>query len=158
MANIPRAIITLRPTAADGLSVLKVSKRQTTGWKDANGDFTTSYFIKRTNDPTRPAWLPVDSDEAQELLDTSKGNSGTGKGGRKVTAEHVMAALATGDMQRQALVNWLMRVCKCSDRTAADAIKEVLGDGRGCVKTYTEPNPRGGHELRWFALKREEAQ
>lgn len=156
MANIPRTILTLRPTAAEGLSVVKVSKRQTTGWKDAEGNFTTSYFVRRTNDPTRPAWLPVDSDEAQELLDASKDNSGSGKGGKKATVGHVTDALATGDMQRQALIDWLMRECRCSDRPARDAITEATN--QGLVRSYTEANPRGGKPLRWFALNREEIQ
>ena len=156
MANIPRAILTLRPTAADGLFVVKVSKRQTTGWKDTQGDFTSSYFVRRTGDPTRPAWLPVDSDEAREILDASKGGSGTGKGGRKVTVANVAAALETGDMQRKALIDWLCRKCSCSDRPARDAIDDAVR--QGIVKTYTEPNPKGGKELRWFALNREEIQ
>jgi hypothetical protein len=156
MANIPRTILTLRPTAADGLSVLKVSKRQTTGWKDTEGNFTTSYFVRRTNDPTRPAWLPVDSDEAQELLDATKGNGGSAKGNRKVTVEHVTDALESGDMQRQALIDWLMRECICSDRPARDAITEATN--QGLVRSYTEANPRGGKPLRWFALNREEIQ
>jgi hypothetical protein len=156
MGNIPRTILTLRPTAADGLSVVKVSKRQTTGWKDAEGNFTTSYFVKRSGNPERPAWLPVDSDEAQELLDASKGNGGSAKGNRKATVEHVTSALATGDMQRQALIDWLMRECKCSDRPAREAIEQALQDG--LVRTYTEASQAGGKPRRWFALNREEIQ
>ena len=55
MANVPRTILTLRPTAADGLSVVRVSKRQTTGWKDAQGKFTT---------PSDPDDYPADYDSA----------------------------------------------------------------------------------------------
>jgi hypothetical protein len=59
-------------------------------------------------------------------------------------------------MQRQALIDWLMRECICSDRPARDAITEATN--QGLVRSYTEANPRGGKPLRWFALNREEIQ
>ena len=155
-ANIPRSILTLRPTAADGLSVVKVSKRQTTGWKDADGNFTTSYFVKRSGNPERPAWIPVDSDEAQELMDASKPSGSAGKGGKKVTAAHVIEALETGAMQRQALIDWLMRKCTCSDRPARDAIRDAEEDG--VISSFTEPNQKGGKPLRWFQIPESQTQ
>jgi putative NIF3 family GTP cyclohydrolase 1 type 2 len=107
-----------------------------------------------TDNPERPAWLPVDYDEAIEMIAAAKG--GGAKGRRKVTIDHVFDALKTGDMQRQALIQWLMRVCDCSDQPARKAID--LAALSGNISTYTEPNPRGGKPLRWFALKREESQ
>lgn len=151
MANIPRTVLTLRPTAADGLSVVKASKRQTTGWKDADGRFSASYFVRRSDNPERPAWLPVDTDEAADLLDASKAASGTGKGNRKVTVEHVTEPLATGAMQRQALIEWISRACSpCSDKTASTAIIEA--ERAGAVSSFTEPNPNGGKPIKWLCL------
>jgi hypothetical protein len=82
MANIPRSILTLRPTDAEGLSVLTVSKRKTTGWKDSNNNDSSRYFIKRTSNPLRPAWLPVSSDEAAGLIAAAKPAKVTEKGRR----------------------------------------------------------------------------
>lgn len=76
MANIPRSILTLRPTAAVGLSVLTVSKRKTTGWKDANNNAIDRYHVKRTGDPLRPAWLPVSGEEAAGLIAATKVEKG----------------------------------------------------------------------------------
>jgi len=149
LANIPRAILTLRPTTADGLSVVKVSKRQTTGWRDAQGNYCASYFVKRTNDPTKPAWLPVDSDEAGELIDASKATASPGRG-KKVSAIDVVAAVETGAMHRQTLIEWLMRKCSCSDRPARHAINEAIE--LDLITSYTEPNPHGGKPLKWFCL------
>ena len=158
MANVPRSILTLRPTAADGLSVLKVSKRQTTGWTDSDGDFTTSYFIRRTNDPTRPAWLPVDSDEAQELIGERKPAGNAGKGNKKAAVADVVACLESGAMQRKALIEWVMKRCNCSERPAREAIDEAVKGKDKAVSTYTEPNPKGGHRLRWFCIPEHEPQ
>ena len=150
MANIPRAILTLRPTTAEGLFVVKVSKRQTTGWKDDQGNYTTSYFVKRTDDPTRPAWLPVGSDEAGEMIDAGKASGSTERGGKKVTASDVVAALTTGAMQRQVLIETLMRIHKCSDRPARNAITAAEKDE--LISSFTEPNPHGGNSLKWLCL------
>ena len=145
MANIPRSILTLRPTAAEGLFVVKVSKRQTTGWTDGEGNFTTSYFVKRSGDPTRPAWLPLDHDEAIDLV----GGSAKTKS-RKITPEDVTEEIRKGDTQRKALIEILCHRHKCSDKPCRDAIDEAVSIG--LVATYTEPNPRGGKPLRWFKL------
>ncbi len=150
MANIPRSILTLRPTPADGLSVLRVAKRQTTGWKDDCGNFTASYFLRRTNDPTRPAWLPVGSDEAEELLDASKGTGGGARAGKKATSADVVKAVETGAMERQALIKWIERVCTCSDKTAIAAINDA--EAKCLVSSYTEPNPKGGNRIKWFRI------
>ncbi len=149
MANIPRTILTLRPTPADGLFVLRVSKRQTTGWKDSDGRFTNSYFVRRTNDPTRPAWLPVESDEAEEMLGEVKGKSTKGRE-KKVKLEDVLSPLRTGDMERQALMQWICRKTGCSDKTAFKAIDDAKDDEQ--IESYFEPNPNGGKAVKWFKL------
>jgi hypothetical protein len=82
LANIPRSILTLHPTDAEGLHVVTVSKRKTTGWKDSDGRDTNRYFVKRTDNPRRPAWLPVSSDDAARFIDEAAGKSG-GRGRSK---------------------------------------------------------------------------
>lgn len=54
IANIPRSVLTLRPTASRELSVVTVSKRKTTGWKDSDGNFTDRFFVQRTDKPGAP--------------------------------------------------------------------------------------------------------
>jgi len=76
LANIPRSILTLHPTDAEGLHVVTVSKRKTTGWQDSGGRDTNRYFVKRTDNPRRPAWLPVSSDDAARLIDEAAAKSG----------------------------------------------------------------------------------
>jgi hypothetical protein len=149
-ANIPRSVLTLKPTPAEGLFVVTVSKRQTTGWKDGSGNFVASYFVKRSGDPERPAWIPVDYDEAQGIIDGSKPSGSSGKGGKKATADHVVKALQTGAMQRQSLIEWLRRECRCSDRPAKDAITDA--ESNDLVSSFTDTNPRGGNAVKWFCL------
>lgn len=156
IANVPRAILTLRPTAADGLCVVKVSKRQTTGWKDGTGAFVSTYFVKRSGNPERPAWIPVDADEAAELM-AACGQSGSNDASRKkATPGHVVKALSTGAMQQVALIECLMRKCRCSEKPAKDAIREAELDE--LVSTFNEPNPRGGHALKWLCLPEHQMQ
>ncbi|MEO7099433.1 MAG: AAA family ATPase [Luteolibacter sp.] len=156
MANVPRSILTLRPTAADGLSVVKVSKRQTTGWKDEDDQFTSSFFVRRSNNPERPAWIPVAHDEAEEEIAAGSPSARGKAGGKKATAEHVVEILKTGAMQRQQLIERMRKTCSCSDRPAKDAIKDAEDDE--LIASFTEPNPNGGHPLRWFCLPEQKGQ
>ncbi|MEO8617678.1 MAG: AAA family ATPase [Luteolibacter sp.] len=156
LANIPRAILTLRPTAADGLSVVKVAKRQTTGWQDDDGKFTSCYFVKRSDNPERPAWIPVAHDEAQELIAAGKPSVSGKEGSKKATAGHVVELLAGGAMQRQMLIERIREKCNCSDKPARDAIIEAQSDE--VIETFTEKNPKGGHDLRWFCLPEQKGQ
>ena len=150
MANVPRSILTLRPTGSDGLSVVKVSKRQTTGWKDENGDFTPSYFVRRSGNPERPAWIPVAHDEAEELIADAKPSGGASKGGKKAGVDHVIECLEIGPTQRQALLERVMKLCRCSDRTAKDALKDAEAESAVC--TFSERNPKGGNPIKWYRL------
>lgn len=155
VANIPRAILTLRPTPAEGLSVVKVSKRQTTGWQDESGAFTPCYFVRRSDNPERPAWIPVNHGEALDLISDSKAAGATARG-KKATPAHVVQLLQTGAVQRQALIQNLMAACKCSDRPARDAIAEAID--QEVVVTFTERNPRGGNPLQWLCLPQHQKQ
>jgi hypothetical protein len=150
VANVPRTILVLRPTTAEGLSVVKVCKRKTTGWKDASGNFTTSYFVKQSKDPELPAWIPVSHDEAQELVSGSKSKGSSGNNRRKVMPGDVVEALIGGPMNRQDLIASLRRTCDCSEKPAKEAIDSAEFDE--LVSSFLEKNPHGGKEIKWFRL------
>jgi hypothetical protein len=146
VANVPRSVLTLAPTKTKGLHSLHVSKRQTTGWRDDHGRTTDRCYIKRTDNPSRPAWLPVTHEEADELQSQAKGNTGA----RKIEPKHVVEAVTTGDMQRKALLEQLCRDHRCGVRTAQsayDAAKHL-----GLIDTYSEKNPRGGQAITWACI------
>lgn len=149
VANVPRSILTLAPTKTKGLHALHVNKRTTTGWKDDAGRYTTCYYIKRTDNPSRPAWLPVGHEEAEELMGqvpAARGNAGS----RKIAPQHVVEAVATGDMQRKALLEQLCRDHRCGERSAATAYAEAKE--LGLIDTYAERNPAGGRATFWVCL------
>jgi hypothetical protein len=151
IANIPRSILTLKPTPAHGLFVVTVSKRQTVGWKDGDGQFTTSYFVRRSGDPELPAWIPVDFAEAQELIELSRSNRSGSRGReKKVSIGHVVDALKSGAMQRTALIHWLMKHCPCSDRPARDAITDAKL--QGVISEFVDKPVGGRVAVKWFRL------
>ena len=154
LANIPRAILTLRPTGAEGLSVLKVSKRQTTGWKDAYGKYVSHCFIKRTEDPTRPAWIPIDSGEAEEMISNSKQSGNAKQGSKKVTPEKVVEIVTTQPVKRQDLIARVRALCECGESTADRAIKDAQEDG--LIEGFDEPNSHGGKPIKWLRIPTEE--
>jgi AAA domain len=149
VANIPRAILTLRPTPADGISVVTVSKRQTIGWRDDHEKYTTKYFVRRSGNPFRPAWIPVPFDEAEDSIGVTKSRAKT-KADSKCTSGHVEAALQAGPTMRQALIERLMVKCQCSSRTAVEAITHA--EGMGVISSFNETNPNGGKALKWLRL------
>lgn len=156
VANVPRTLLVLRPTNTEGLFVLKVCKRKTTGWKDDEGNFTSSYFMKQSRDPELPAWIPVAHIEAHELVSASKSTSGTGASRRKVTSGHVVETLIGGPVKRQDLIEMLKAKCRCSEKPAKDAINTAEFDG--LVSSFTEANPNGGHPIKWFQVSEDEVQ
>ena len=144
MANVPRSVLTLRPTKSDEVNVLRVAKRTTTGWLDDDGKPTKSYYLKRTNDPTRPAWLPVTHTEAAEAIAEAKASAGV-SGARKATGDDVLEILEQGAMSRQELIEAVRERCGCSKNTALEAIGEAReelhswkrkGDGPGGVSLW----------------------
>ena len=54
----------------EGLWVIKASKRKTTGWRDDEGNYTDTFFVQQTDNPQRPAWLPVTHGEAERMIAT----------------------------------------------------------------------------------------
>ncbi|MEK7952614.1 hypothetical protein [Luteolibacter soli] len=149
VANVPRSILTLAPTKTKGLHCLHVSKRKTTGWKDPDGRYTDRYLIKRTDNPSRPAWLPVTPHEAETLISEGQATKGNTKS-RKVGPHHVVQAVTTGDMQRKALLEQLARDHHCGLRSVEAAYSEAKA--LELIDTYSEKNPRGGKNLTWVCL------
>jgi len=154
VANVPRTILVLRPTKAEGLHVVNVCKRKTTGWRDEEGKHTSSFFVKQSSDPERPAWIPVSGTEAREMISgcTPPGSAGTSR--RKVTPGNVVEALQSGPMKRQDLIAVLRAKCVCSEKPAKDAIGAAQFDD--LISTYEEKNPNGGNPIKWFQLPAEE--
>jgi hypothetical protein len=149
VANVPRSVLTLAPTKTKGLHALHVSKRKTTGWKDDDGRYTDRYYIKRTENSSRPAWLPVSHEEAEAMIGEARDARSSAKS-RKVGPMHVVEAVTTGDMQRKALLEQLCREHRCGERTAQAAYNEAKQ--LGWVETYPEKNPRGGKDISWVCL------
>lgn len=148
IANIPRAILTLKPTPAAGLFVVTVSKRQTIGWTDGDGKFATSYFAKRSSDPERPAWIPVPYDEAEDMIACNSSSPRASK--RKVSIEDVVEIVRVGPQLRQAVLQLLRNWRGCSETTAKNALKEAQYARR--VVATEERNPRGGNPIHWIGL------
>jgi hypothetical protein len=158
VANIPRSILTLRPTAAKGLSVVNVSKRQTTGWKDDAGNYCTHYFVKRTENPERPAWLPVGTDEAGDMIEEAKPAQGKGKAGatKKVQPGDVVEIVRHRPVTQQDLIARLMSVCQCTEKPAREGIKAA--ETEELIESFDETNPRGGKAIKWLRMKPEPEQ
>ena len=132
------------------LSAVNVAKRKTTGWRDEGGDFVPHYFVRRSCDPERPAWIPVAHGEALARIAAGKAAGGSVGGRRKVTVTHVVEALTDGPMCRQDLIAHLMCVCSCSDRPARGAIRDAEDDE--VISSFTADNPRGGNPIKWLCL------
>jgi hypothetical protein len=148
VANVPRSILTLTPTKAKGLHRLIVAKRQTTGWKDDDDRFTDHIFLKRTDNPTRPAWLPVSHEDAEAMI-----AEGAPTAGRKKKVDHrdVVNEVTSGATARPALLDALMRRGSGCGMSAA---RDALDDARelGVVATFNEKNPNGGKPILWVCL------
>jgi len=148
VANIPRVVFTLAPTACDGLLQLHVAKRQTVGWKNGDQHMTHAFFM-RTDDASRPAWLPVGYDDAEAMI---AGSTADKKSAPKCSVDDVCDYLATGDATQVSCVDKL----KGSETTIKKAITAAINLGR--VETYPEKNPRGGSPIKWLKLVREPEQ
>lgn len=150
IANIPRSVLTLRPTPAQGLSVVNVSKRQTTGWKDSEGNYSTRFFIARTDNPERPAWIPVPHDEAEELISEAKPSGNAKQTSRKATPDKVVEIVEARPVTRQDLIARVMVVCECKETSADRAIRAAVASGE--IEAYGEVNPRGGKLIKWLRM------
>lgn len=156
VANIPRSVLTLRPTAAPGLSVLNVSKRQTTGWKDDEGNYCPRLFLQRTDNPERPAWLPIGTEQAGDMIAEAKpARNDKGGASRKVQPGDVAEIVRHKPTTQQDVIARLIGLRGCKERTAREAITEaMLVD----VESFDERNPKGGKPIKWLRMKPEHAQ
>lgn len=155
VANVPRSIFTLQPTGVDGLRRLIVAKRKLADWKDAEGKYTDHAYFRRTDDPTRPAWLPVDHAEALELIGEAV-KPGGARSGRKADAEDVFAALEQHAMPRTSLLDHLCRVRKCSQTVAKAALASArLGEQ---IHEFTTRNEQTGRPELWFCMPHHKEQ
>jgi hypothetical protein len=157
IANIPRSILTMRPTAAKGLFVVNVSKRQTTGWKDDSGSYCAHYFVKRTDNPERPAWLPVGTDEAEDMIAEGKPAQSKRQAGATKKVQHgdVVNIVRPRPVAQQDLIARLVALRGCSERTARDAIIEAEVDE---IESFDERNPKGGKAIKWLRMNPEHPQ
>ena len=156
VANIPRSVLTLRPTPAQGLSVLSVSKRQTTGWKDDEGDYCPRLFLQRTDNPERPAWLPIGTELAGDMIAEAKpAREDKGGASRKVQPGDVAEIVRHKPTTQQDVIARLCNLRSCGKRTAREAITEaMLAD----VESFDERNPKGGKPIKWLRMKPEHPQ
>lgn len=146
VANNPRCVLTLRPTKNEDLFVLKVGKRQTTGWKDSEGKFTDSYFVTRSGDPCRPAWIPAPHDVAAEMCAAAK----AGGARQKCGVQDVLEVLESGEVARPELLRKLQARCDCGESTAKNALNEARDTGK--IVEREEKNPNGGRNCVLFRL------
>jgi hypothetical protein len=145
MANIPRMILTLVPMA-DGMIRLQASKRTTLGWKNEDGKHEDHAFFRRTDDPTRPAWLPVSYEEGETRPEKS---GGAGK--KKITTAQIVDILKKGERLKAAVRADLMAT-PCSLQTAKDAIKHALELGEIFEYSEKKKPARGGSAPVWLTL------
>ena len=145
MANIPRVVLTLMP-ARDGMIRLQAAKRTTLGWKDANDKYMDHAFFRRTDDPTRPAWIPVSYEEGETRSDIS---GCTGR--QKITTSQIVDILKKGDRLKASVVNDFVR-SGFGESTAARVIRNALQ--MGDIHEYPEPkkSKKSGSPRKWLTL------
>ena len=151
MANVPRSVLTLRPTKCENIHVLKSAKRTSTGWKDDRGLPSNAYYVKRTARADRPAWLPVTHAEAREAQEKVASESGPQK---KATREDVLQILEEGAMSRQGLIEALREQCGCGMGKAVEAIAEARRD----LHAWEKQSEGRGRPQVWFCLPKDAAE
>ena len=142
MANIPRLVLTIMP-AGEGMIRLQAGKRTTVGWKDEEGKHRDHAYFRRTDNPTRPAWLPISYEEG----DTRSKKSGSRK---KIVPANIVEILKNGDRLKIAVKQELLK--NCSEKTAREAINYALD--LGVIFEYSEKKKpaRGGSPRKWMTL------
>jgi hypothetical protein len=153
MANIPRATLTMRPTPADGVVVVKVGKRTSIGWKNAEGKHVTDYFMRRSDDPELPAWLPIAYEDASELM--ASGSKPDAKKGRTPRTDEVktviLEELSTGAVRQSALAQTIAGRLNLSEKTVRNVIAAMMLGDRS-IGQFSEKNPNGGKPMKWICL------
>lgn len=152
MANIPRSILTLRPTPAPGLSVVTVSKRQTTGWRDEAGNFETKFYVQRSGNPERPAWIPIPPTDAEEMIAEAKPEKKEAGASKKAPPEKVAEIVnnSRSEVSRKDLIARTANYCDCKHRTAQDAVVEA--ERKGLIVSTSKPTGHGGQKEKFYTL------
>ena len=145
MANIPRIVLTIMPTS-NGMIRLQAAKRTTVGWKDEQGKYKDYAYFRRTDDPTRPAWLPVSYEEGETKPPQSEGNAKA-----KCSTGRVIAILENGDRWKTAVIDELMKL-PCGFSTADRAIKHALSMEDIFEYEDKEKPVKGGSRRKWLTL------
>lgn len=143
MANIPRSLLTIMPVQ-DGIIRLQASKRTTYGWTNESGEYMDHAYFKRTDNPKRPAWIPVTYEFAESLQEMKKDKN------RKGDVYDVLKILKNGDCLKSAVIENLMKKHQMSESTAKGRIKEAIAENIG-VREYDGEKPeRGGSAPKWL--------
>lgn len=145
MANIPRIVLTMMP-AGEGMIRLQAGKRTTVGWKDEEGKHRDHAYFRRTDNPTRPAWLPISYEEGETRPD--KAASG---GKKKITTVQIVDILKKGDRLKASMMDDLMAL-PCGQTTARDAIKHALALGEIFEYSDKKKPARGGDPRKWLTI------
>ena len=130
---------------------LRVEKRLTVGWTDEEGAFVREHYLRRTDNPMRPAWISLPYHATRESL-----SAGETKGGRpaKCAGMHVREIFDTeggSEMEKGSLLDRLEMRCDVSRRTAEKTVKGLL-DVKELTVARTEKRPGGGANLQFLAL------
>jgi hypothetical protein len=145
MANIPRVVLTLMPVR-DGIIRLQAAKRTTLGWKDANDKYMDHAFFRRTDDPTRPAWIPVSYEEGETNPAQASGTTRA-----KCRTEQVIATLRNGPRWKATVIDDLIKL-PCSMTKAKDVIRHALLMEEIFEYEDKEKPARGGSRRKWLTL------
>jgi hypothetical protein len=145
MANIPRIVLTIMP-AGEGVIRLQAGKRTTVGWKDEQGKYRDHAYFRRTDNPTRPAWLPMSYEEGETRPEKSEG-----AGKKKITTAQIVDILKKGDRLKAAVMDDLTKT-PCSDNTAKSAIKRALELEEIFEYSEKKKPAHGGSPRKWLTL------
>jgi hypothetical protein len=145
MANIPRIVLTIMP-AGEGMIRLQAGKRTTVGWKDEEGKYRDHAYFRRTDNPTRPAWIPISYEEGETRPDKL---DGIGK--QKITTAQIVEILKNGDRLKAFVINDFVHL-GCGESTAERAIRRALQMGE--IYEYFEPkkSKKPGSQPKWLTL------
>ena len=145
MANVPRIVLTIMP-AGEGVIRLQAGKRTTVGWKDEQGKYRDHAYFRRTDNPTRPAWLPMSYEEGETRPEKAEG-----AGRKKASTSDIVDILKNGDRLKAAVRADLMAK-PCSLQTARDAINHALELEEIFEYSEKKKPARGGSARKWLTL------
>jgi hypothetical protein len=145
MANVPRIVLTIMP-AGEGVIRLQAGKRTTVGWKDEQGKYRDHAYFRRTDNPTRPAWLPMSYEEGETRPEKAEGARR-----KKVSTADIVDILKNGDRLKAAVMDDLMAT-PCGHTTARDVIKHALQLEEIFEWSEKKKPAHGGSPRKWLTL------